>query len=108
MDELNKIAGKKLPYKVSDGYFEKQREQLLKIAEGKQTTTTIGRTRKWISAAAIVAVLFTGAGVWFWSANKEDIAKNNNTTTNIYSVDEGVSEEALLELAEADIFLNEI
>lgn len=108
MDELNKIAGKKLPYKVSDGYFEKQREQLLKIAEGKQTTTTISISRKWISVAAVVAVLFTSAGVWFWSANKEDIAKNDNITTNIYSIDEDVSEEALLELAEADIFLNEI
>lgn len=108
MNEINEMVGKKLPYDVPKNYFEMQRKELLKIAEGKEASMKASTMRKWMSVAAIVAIVFVGAGTWFWASSRGNMANNQEVTTNIYYMDEDVSEEALLELAEADIFLNEI
>ena len=105
-DILNNI-GKNMPYSIPADYFEKQKTQLKAIASNDGKALHRSNTVRWLSAAAVALCLLTGAGCWFHKNANNTAAAAEYGATNIYCATEDVNEEVLMELAEADIFINE-
>lgn len=97
--EFNKV-GKRMPYRVPEGFFEAQEKVILAKSVGSKTRFH----RWWVGGVAAAACLMVGL-FWLHSADEPTFAP-----TALYGYTEQMNDEELttwVEFYEADIFLSD-
>lgn len=95
-----KEAGKRMPYKVPEGYFEAFPGRIMdRIREQDLRPAKKGIYYTWIGKAAVIAVLLImGASVWFYMDSPVWRSMNSLSKVDIQSLPiEEIDEELLLE-----------
>lgn len=106
MSTLEQI-GKKMPYKVPDGFFDKSAVEIMSRISREPAKATHRRftltTRPFIAAAAAaVAVLIVAAVFFFNGSDKIDLMELTDDFSNLSAADQA----SILDIYEGDLFLN--
>jgi len=106
MSTLEQI-GKKMPYKVPDGFFDKSASEImlrisLEPAKATHRRFTLTKRPLIAAAAAAVAVLIVTAVFFFNDSNKVDLMELTNDFSNLSAADQS----SILDIYEGDLFLN--
>ena len=102
IDDFDKI-GRKMPYTVPQGYFDNQRERLLKIAD-EQKSKRLTMVKRIASVAAALAVICTCA-VYFLGNNSVPAVSIDPMDAYLSSLSDEQLAQAV-DIADYDIFFD--